>query len=220
MAAPTPAAPAGVPVAPASLPVDPAYDAAVGSSNQSLATTLAALTAQRQQIGQTYGLRQEPTGNVIDDPTNPFSRAAALQLAYRQSQRGNTTSMAARGQLYSGSLQNAQNESTRQNQSGRDALIREFQARNADIDTRTQQAKDAFAAAQAQAEADRAARALAARPDAAEAGGPAPAGAPPKGAGPSLAAQANFRREPGRDSRGNRGVWHIYPDGRRVFVRG
>lgn len=59
------------------------------------------------------------------DVTNPFSRAALLKRSYQQHQAGNTNSMAARGQLYSGALQNAQNETTRQNLQGQDALTKQ-----------------------------------------------------------------------------------------------
>jgi hypothetical protein len=43
------------------------------------------------------------------DTSNPYSRAALLQRSYDQTKQGNTTSYAARGQLYSGALGNAQN---------------------------------------------------------------------------------------------------------------
>lgn len=43
------------------------------------------------------------------DTSNPYSRAALLQKSYDQNRAGATTSMASRGQLYSGAHQNAQN---------------------------------------------------------------------------------------------------------------
>ncbi len=42
---------------------------------------------------------------------------------------------------------------------------------------------------------------------------PTPAAAP-------AAPKAAFKSVPGKDSKGAAGVWHIYPDGRKVFVRG
>jgi hypothetical protein len=69
--------------------------------------------------------------NIADnvDVTNPFSRAALLKKSYQQATAGNTNSMAARGQLYSGALQNAQNETGRQNLQAQDSLIKDFSGR-------------------------------------------------------------------------------------------
>lgn len=44
----------------------------------------------------------------IDDPTNPFSRVAGLKKAFLQRAKGTTNSLAAGGQLYSGTHQRAQ----------------------------------------------------------------------------------------------------------------
>jgi len=44
-----------------------------------------------------------------NSPLNPFNRAAMMQRSYQQGVSRNTNSYAARGQLYAGSLQNAQN---------------------------------------------------------------------------------------------------------------
>jgi hypothetical protein len=60
------------------------------------------------------------------DPSNPFSRAAALQRSYDQAKRGATNSYAARGQLYAGSLQNAQNENAFGFQQGDNSLRSAF----------------------------------------------------------------------------------------------
>lgn len=63
------------------------------------------------------------------DVTNPFSRAALLVRTHRQNERGNTNSYAARGQLYAGSLQNAQNEEGFRYQGGQDALLKDFSSK-------------------------------------------------------------------------------------------
>lgn len=60
------------------------------------------------------------------DVTNPFSRAALLKRSHQQATRGNTNSYASQGQLYSGALQNAQNEAGRQNLEAQDSLIKDF----------------------------------------------------------------------------------------------
>lgn len=67
-----------------------------------------------------------PDSGFTLDPNNPFSRAALLQKTYEQNQRGTTNSMAAQGQLYSGALQDAQNENTFQNQAGVDSNQKSF----------------------------------------------------------------------------------------------
>ncbi len=46
------------------------------------------------------------------DPSNPYSQANLLTKSFQEHQRGNTNSYASRGQLYAGSLQNAQNRAT------------------------------------------------------------------------------------------------------------
>ena len=64
------------------------------------------------QGAQSFGV--DHAGNRISDPNsplyNPYSRAALLQRTFENNKRGNTNSYAARGQLYAGSLVNAQNE--------------------------------------------------------------------------------------------------------------
>lgn len=159
VAAPPPA------VGPQGLPVDPFYDAAAGNANRNLSTTLAGLQYQRGQLGSTYGLGTDAAGNVFDDPSNPYSRAAVLKASYDRAKLGTTTGMAAQGQLYSGALQNAQNENARQNDMGRDSLIRQFQNAQQQIRQGELQAQGTFQDQLGQAGSDRLLRALAARPD-------------------------------------------------------
>lgn len=60
------------------------------------------------------------------DVTNPFSRAALLKRSHQANERGNTNNYAARGQLYSGALQNAQDTEGFNYQGGQNALISDF----------------------------------------------------------------------------------------------
>jgi hypothetical protein len=123
-----PAPPQGFTVAPANLPPDAAYQQTIGGLGQALTNTLAGLTQQRGAYLSGAGFTEDPTTHAIAfDPNNPYSQAALLRQNYQQAGRGNTTSYAASGQLYAGSLQNAQNASTDQYNRGdnaiRDAVI-------------------------------------------------------------------------------------------------
>jgi hypothetical protein len=60
------------------------------------------------------------------DVSNPFSQAAALQRIFRQNQQANTNGYAARGQLYSGALQRAQDHTAFGFQQGQDSLLKSF----------------------------------------------------------------------------------------------
>lgn len=112
---------------------DAAYLAALGANTATYANILAQLPGLLSSAAADYGYTvnytpgaRDAQGNVDPndpnsigtysiggiDPNNPNSRAAALQRAYQNQQRGNTNSYAARGQGYSGALQNAQNDAT------------------------------------------------------------------------------------------------------------
>ncbi len=155
---------AAQPPTPQAMPVDPGYDAATGAASYNLQTALQAAQYQRGQLGQTYGLGIRPDGSVFDDVSNPYSRAAEQQKAYDRARRGSTNSMAARGQLYAGSLQNAQNENANVAGRNRDALIRDFMGAQQAITQSEQGAQGQYLNAAAQAESERIARALANRP--------------------------------------------------------
>lgn len=148
-------------------PVDPFLEAAQGSANRQLSTTLQGLQYQRGQLGSEFGLGVTPQGTVFDDPSNPYSRAAALQLAHDRSVQGTTTSMAAQGQLYSGATQNAQNENQRVTGQNRDSLIRQFLGEQNRIKDAELQAQNAYQDRLTDANSSSLERALAARPDAA-----------------------------------------------------
>jgi hypothetical protein len=122
VAAPTaPAVAAAAPHA-SVLPPDASYEQQVALLGQQHDIDLSNLTQAKQQALSQYGYTQDSAGALAFDATNPFSQAAMLKRNYDQAQRGNTNSYAARGQLYSGALQNAQNQTAFQNQAGNDAL--------------------------------------------------------------------------------------------------
>lgn len=78
-----------------------------------------------------YDPAHPPAFSIADnvDVTNPFSMAALLKRAHTQNVAGNTNSFAASGQLYSGALQNAQNNEGFQYQGGKDSLLKDFAGR-------------------------------------------------------------------------------------------
>lgn len=205
-----PAGISNVPMTPSVLPPDAGYEATVGGLNQTHDATQAGLVNQKQQALLNYGY-DYVNGTLTFDPKNPFSQAAMLKRSYDQAQTGNTNSYAARGQLYSGALQNAQNESGFQNQRGNDTLIKNLTnfltgntAALAANDTNLQ-------VGLGQATGDRVNNA---------ANNPlySPAAAPAQTAPlqDTNAVKAAYQTVPD-PARG--GVWHVYPDGRRVFVR-
>lgn len=163
---PQPKPPAAAPqtAAPMGLPVDPAYDAATGAASYNYQTAALGAQYQRGQLGQSYGIGIRPDGSVFDDVSNPYSRAAEQQKAYDRARRGTTTSLAAQGQLYAGSMQNAQNENANVANRNRDALIRDFMGAQQGITQAEQGAQGQYLNAAAQAESERIARALANRP--------------------------------------------------------
>lgn len=115
-AAPAPAADAGTPDLSAS------NQLALGAYNQSLGDTLAALQAQKSNYQRAYGYLDD--GSI--DPSNPYSRAAQLKKSYDTNVKGTTNRYASRGQIYAGSLQNAQNYNARQYQEGDAAMRSEY----------------------------------------------------------------------------------------------
>ena len=115
---------------------DPAYVAGTGAVNSGLdnlytslgfnPTTGAYGGGAYDRGAQSYGY--DAQGGRITDPNsplfNPYSRAALLQKSYENTSRYNTNSMASRGQLYSGALQNAQNDASHNYSVGDDELRR------------------------------------------------------------------------------------------------
>lgn len=126
-----PTAAAAPPVAPP--PPDASYEATLAGLASRRDSTIASLGQQRQQGLLSYGYTEDPAGAIAFDPTNPYSQAAILKRNYDQSRAGNTIGFAARGQQYSGALQNAQDYSNSQQNQASDALQKQlgaFLARN------------------------------------------------------------------------------------------
>jgi hypothetical protein len=131
----SPQPPAPFTPAPAAAPpFDPAYESGTAAAQAQYGNTLAGIQYQEGRARQQYG---------FDDPSNPFNLAAMLQRNYQQGQRGTSTSMAARGQLYSGALQRNLDEGTFGYNRSYDALRRQyddlmqgyqFQRTQADVD--------------------------------------------------------------------------------------
>jgi hypothetical protein len=210
-----PAATPAAPVNPSVLPPDAGYEATVGGLVKNHDATQAGLVNQKQQALLNYGY-DYVNGTLTFDPRDPFSQAAMLKRNYNQAQTGNTNSYAARGQLYSGALQNAQNESGFQFQKGNDTLTKaltDFLAGNTAAlnqnDTDLEIGLGRATGDRLNNAADNPLYAPSAVPDAAPAG-------PLQD---TNAATPAFKTIPWKDSAGNPGVLHIWPDGRRVFVR-
>lgn len=157
----TPTAPAATSPAPQPMQPDPVFMASIGAAQLGYNQQIQNNQYSRGQLGQTYGMGVTPQGGVFDDPSNPYSRAAAMQESYDNSKRGNTNSFAARGQLYAGSLQDAQNTSAENFDKGRDALIREFLGKQAALAQSDTAAGNALTIAATGAQADAIARAQA-----------------------------------------------------------
>lgn len=110
----TPAVPATAPPSPVKPPpFDPQFEGQVGLNTRTYNDTITGLGQEESGTLRAYGL---------DDTSDPFSRAALLRQAYQQRARGAGNAMAARGQLYSGAYQNAQNSAATGFAEGTDAL--------------------------------------------------------------------------------------------------
>lgn len=116
-------APAAAPAAPppaVAQPYDPAYEASVNTANRNVSLGNNEATWQTQNTGYNLGYNPDGTSNAA----NPYSEAQKLQDQYHRSQAGTTNSMAAQGQLYSGSNLNAQATNDR-NFSQSDAALKQ-----------------------------------------------------------------------------------------------
>lgn len=164
----TPAAPA-VPAAPAPprptfnpgvLPPDATYDQTLAGLSRQRDVTLAGLATQKQQGLLNYGYTQDQSGGLAFDPTNPYSQAAILKRNYDQSRASSGISLAARGQLYSGAYQNAQDYANRQELQSSDALQKQLMAFLSQNTQAGAQAGVAYEQGVGQAGGDRISRAL------------------------------------------------------------
>lgn len=125
-----PAAAAAPSQAGSGLPLDPTYEATIGGLQKKRDELLAGYTAQRPRVLADYGYTAAgydssgaPTGLAFD-PNNPYSRASLAKKVYDQNQAGTQNSMAARGQLYAGSLDSAKAFNESRYQQGSDALLK------------------------------------------------------------------------------------------------
>lgn len=207
---------------------DPGYQATSSGITSRVTQTVAGLQGDRGRYLQDsgYTARFDPNnndayvaGSLAFDPTNPFSRAALLLKKYRESRSGNTNSLAAMGQLNSGAYGRQQREINFQESSAQDAQqksIIDFLARNSGqiAAARTQGIIDSGTAL-----GDAVSRA----PDSPLYDATVPA--PPS----DQRTLPDGRVITARDPNSNQpqitydpkkgGYWHIYPDGRTVFVK-
>ena len=112
----------------APLPPDPSFDATNAALESKRDQLLSGLSSQRTSTLLDYGYNEGDGGTLTVDPSNPYSRAAQLKRRYDQSRRGATNSYAARGQLYSGALQNARDELNFQQGGAEDTLLKQLGA--------------------------------------------------------------------------------------------
>lgn len=113
---------------------DSTYNNSLGDIQTGLNNLQGYLTGQGKSLASSLGVNY--SGDLTNpsslsfsidpnvDVSNPFSKAALLKRSFQQTQRGNTNSYAARGQLYSGALQNAQNDAAFNNLQGQDSLLK------------------------------------------------------------------------------------------------
>jgi hypothetical protein len=110
------------------LPLDPTYQATIGGLQHKRDDALAQYAGQRPKVLADYGYTAsgyDAQGNPLGlafDPNNPFSRAALAKRTADQVKAGTQNSMASRGQLYSGALEQAQAGNEFNYQQGSDAL--------------------------------------------------------------------------------------------------
>lgn len=141
---------------PEGMPWNAAYETALGTANRDFNQANANIAQQQQQSNQMFG---------FGDTSNPFSRAAMLQQAYQRSRANTLNTYAGRGQLYSGSTQNALGYDASNFNQGLDALQREYAAQNQEFAQSRLQNQNALTDAQQAAYAQALEDALNSRPE-------------------------------------------------------
>lgn len=141
-------------------PPDPLYEQQLGALDKNRTATLAGLQNQRTQGLASYGynVTTDSAGNPTSatfDPNNPYSQAALLRKHTEQSRTGNTNRFASAGQLYAGSLQNAQDETQQQFNEGDSALSRAALAFVLNNNAQMNEARNNYELDAGQASADR-----------------------------------------------------------------
>jgi len=108
---------------------DPALIAQQTANAQRRTNLLSDQDVDLQQQSQETGFSYNPATGQFGgfDPTNPFSQAALLMEAKKNRDRGENTSFAASGQLYSGAYKAAKGETQHQYDRGYDTLRRGFE---------------------------------------------------------------------------------------------
>ena len=239
LAGPKPPGPAAPPLAPGApsgrwaglspgtsgqqvLPVDPAYDAQVAGINKGTQNTVSGLEGDRDRTLLDYGynVQYDADGNPLTntltfDPTNVFSRAAQLRKRWMEARSGTSNGMAAQGQLNSGAYGRAQRQNNYGESQQTDAEMKGLLAFLARNGSQIAGAKIAGETALGEAEGDRITRAPS-LPNYTPSGPPMA----PGGAGIANYNARDYTTKVGTDSKGNRGEWHYFKDGRKpVFVR-
>lgn len=160
-----PATPAAADNSPTAKPFDAIYDATSRNLERVRDDTLTGIGTDRNRVLSEYGYNGtfDADGNLTGrtvDPNNPFSRMALLKRTYDQRKAGNTTSFAARGQLYSGALQNARAVTDFDNLRDTDQTEKSFDQIIAGLIGRQRSANTDYSTGMATAEAERLTRAL------------------------------------------------------------
>ena len=212
------------------LPPDPAYDQQVGAIDRGTKNTVAGLTGERDRTLLDYGynVQYDAEGNPLTntltfDPTNVFSRAAQLRKRWMEARSGTQNGMAAQGQMLSGAYGRAQRQNNYGESAQTDAEMKgllSFLARNG---SQVAAAKIAGETAKGEAMGARVGR-IPENPlydPTRPAGSPGGPGSPTlNGSAPGGAGPRNYNARPYRTQVvPGKGEWHVYADGRRVFVR-
>lgn len=137
---------------PTPLPFDATYDSTISSATRDRDMALQNNAYEQQRLQSAYG---------FDNPAaNPYSRAALLTKSYQQRDLGSINSMAARGQLYSGSTQNALNTNLDEFGQAYDAARTSYEDELRAVGDKSVQAQNAYSDTASQALSDALARAL------------------------------------------------------------
>lgn len=231
---------------PAPLAHDSIYNLAADTATRRKANADSEFTYGLGVTGSRYGFRANvnpDTGafSVAEmDPTspdyNPFNQMAQLRKHFENSKRGVKNRYAAQGQLYSGALQNAQDDTVEEYQKGYGQLSSSFADMIRGLVSNRNNAYSGASDYLAAAGADELTR-RAAQPAVASQAAPAtPYGVQPIGTAsptpdvpytPAMTAALkrwdatapDYTSKPYTSPSGVRGTLHIYPGGRRVFVK-
>ena len=198
------------------LPVDPTYESAAGPGgtiDRTTALTVAGLSGERDRTLLDYGynVQYDEAGNPITssltfDPTNVFSRAAQLRKRWVEARSGTQNGMASAGQLNSGAYGRAQRQNNYGESQQTDAEIKGLTAFLARNGSQIAQAKIAGETAKGAALGESIAR--------------APSNPLYDPARPAAAGSTDYNARPYKTQVvPGKGEYHIYPNGRKVFVR-